>query len=184
MKCVTPNCNDRIPSDDRAWQPCAQCGVINGSNLQKAKLIINTQSEIMSGWFHEDSGLCHEDRREAIILTYCDPVPKRLEAKKLMLQQLKESGVIHPESLLHCTAALDVIRTACRLRSNPRETWEDAKAVAQFARYVMFVRILCWRRYGLTTAYYLNHTLVELVELVMLSKGQRFYCFATKPVPF
>ncbi|XP_055349241.1 uncharacterized protein LOC129596092 [Paramacrobiotus metropolitanus] len=56
LKCVTIGCANRIPSDDRALQPCARCGALNGERLSQFRRFMQQHETIKTGYSKELHG--------------------------------------------------------------------------------------------------------------------------------
>ncbi|XP_055349240.1 uncharacterized protein LOC129596091 [Paramacrobiotus metropolitanus] len=50
LKCTTVGCTNRIPSDERALQPCAECGALNSKRLAEFRCFMEDHEEIMTGF--------------------------------------------------------------------------------------------------------------------------------------
>ncbi|XP_055333923.1 uncharacterized protein LOC129585311 isoform X2 [Paramacrobiotus metropolitanus] len=154
LKCATKGCTERIPSDDRALEPCAQCGAINEVNLRKLQTFRDKHEEDFSGylamWLKRD---CH-----AIM-------PKKFPLWK----ELEKANILQPEAQLRFVLGWDVARS-CDETGRHQEAWEIYRHM-----------IVCLRniapRYSFYRAQFLREASTSIVYLgmkfMMMSKTQK-----------
>ncbi|XP_055333949.1 uncharacterized protein LOC129585332 [Paramacrobiotus metropolitanus] len=108
LKCATKGCRERIPSNDRALEPCAQCGAINEANLRKLQTFLNKHEEE----FAEYCAMWQKNDCEAIM-------PKKF----LLWKELEKADILQPEAHLRFVLGWDVAR-GCDETGRHQEAWE------------------------------------------------------------
>ncbi|XP_055352826.1 histone-lysine N-methyltransferase SMYD3-like [Paramacrobiotus metropolitanus] len=76
LKCITAGCANRIPSDNRALQPCTDCGALNYERLM-AYVQFMVQHEVTKA-------RCPEEYLPAVLLELC--------------KELDAAGILHPDA--------------------------------------------------------------------------------------
>ncbi|XP_055352939.1 uncharacterized protein LOC129598879 [Paramacrobiotus metropolitanus] len=93
LKCVTKDCQERIPSDERALLPCAQCGAVNDSRLRALRSFMEKYEDVfqmcLTAEFTSDNRL-----------------NEVLQFRKLgVLQEMDAGELLHPEAHLRFICA-------------------------------------------------------------------------------
>ncbi|XP_055347499.1 uncharacterized protein LOC129594738 [Paramacrobiotus metropolitanus] len=119
LKCSTTGCAERIPSDERALNPCSQCGAINGQQLQAFRRLSRKQEKV----FTEHLAAKNDNFHEAL--------PLRIR----LLKELDDSGLVHPEAHLRYVYGWDAADQYTQQKRFP-EAWELYAALVPCVRTV------------------------------------------------
>ncbi|XP_055354394.1 uncharacterized protein LOC129600033 [Paramacrobiotus metropolitanus] len=84
LKCVTTGCHERIPSDERALMPCAQCGAINEPRLRALRGFVEKHEEVFQ--LSLNAELTGDTILPAIIM----------HKKVAIIEELNKLDILHP----------------------------------------------------------------------------------------
>ncbi|XP_055333739.1 uncharacterized protein LOC129585171 isoform X2 [Paramacrobiotus metropolitanus] len=96
LRCVTINCPERIPSDERALLPCAHCSAVNGSKLQKLGKVMKKYDKLLDTLAHNE----HNDTDS------CEMLEERIR----FLGELDSDSILHTDAHLRFALGWDVAR--------------------------------------------------------------------------